>query len=132
MLSDSQDVFQMDDEHSGMQLDASTVNPSLYHSTVSQLDNSNALDQSDREPSIEQDRETSDAEHKDHVDTANDIEHHQDDSHDQEHHLNDSGEHPAHVELSSNVSEEQRDELKERLEDMEGDILQVCRSFYDI
>lgn len=108
----------MDEEHSGSQLDASTMNPSLYHSTVSQLDNSTVLDRSDKEPSIEQEEH----EHKDLVASSNDTEPHHDESHA---HLDDSGEHPAHAELSSNVSEEQRDELKERLEDMEGEILHV-------
>jgi phosphatidate phosphatase PAH1 len=39
--------------------------------------------------------------------------------------LSDSLEHHMKVELRSNVSEEQRDELKEKIEDMEGDILQT-------
>lgn len=116
----------MDDEHSGAQLDASTMNPSLYHSTVSQLDSSAMIEHSDKEPSIEQEREPSAEEHerKDLAEsTSNDTESRQDASHS---HLDESGEHPAHAELSSNVSEEQRDELKERLEDMEGEILHVC------
>lgn len=136
MLSDSQEVFQMDDEHSGSQLDASTISPSLYHSTVSQLDSSSAMDRSDKEPSIEQPRETSDkdpsAEEHDETTLKEDSDHtclensseqpSRDDSHD---HLHDSLEHHVKVELSSNVSEEQLHELKEKIEDMEGDIMQV-------
>jgi hypothetical protein len=137
MLSDSHEVFQMDEEHSGSQLDASTMSPSLYHSTVSQLDYSTVMDHSDKEPSGEQQHETSDKEpsaeeHREisekeengqtSVEDCSEQHQHDEAQYD---HLSDSLEHHMKVELRSNVSEEQRDELKEKIEDMEGDILQV-------
>ena len=101
----------MDDEHSSEQSDASTVNPSLYHSTISQLDSSTAVtEDSDKEHSIEQQLPGE-------IDRRNNGQH-------ENTSLADNTEY-AQVELSSDVREELRNELKEKIEDMEGDIIQV-------
>jgi ribosomal protein L7/L12 len=111
------DEDQLQGTSTPLHMSTASADPSLYHSTVSQLDSSTVVERnetaSDQLHSLlesEKNRKNNEVTSADGLSGENEAK-------------NSSDEH--HVELHSNISPEQAHEFKEKLENMEGDILQV-------